>query len=283
MSHKPITDFYQVDAKYIDQLHFLQVELLKLQKYVAEHKLRLAIFFEGRDAAGKGSAIARFTQFLNPSTYRTIALGKPTKTERGQWYFQRYLRRLPNAGQMVFFDRSWYNRAVVEPVMGFCTPGSIPIVCAASKTTGKYADRRWADAGQVLVLHQDRGSKGPDPTAPGHSPHSLESEPGRSRRPGKMGRLLPLYKNRMFEKTSTEDSPWMIVQGKSREDSRIQAVQYILSLVDYDDRSPDLTPPDKSTSCLPGQRALPEVKVSRISIPILLLWYTYYFSLGSYY
>jgi len=83
--------------------------------------LRLAILFEGRDTAGKGSGIERFTQFLNPVSYDVVALGKPTKQEKGQCYFQRYIKRLPNPGEMVFFDRSWYNRAVVEPVMGFCS------------------------------------------------------------------------------------------------------------------------------------------------------------------
>jgi len=118
---KDIRSYYSVKEKYIDEIYLLQSELVKLQKYIADEKLRLAIIFEGRDTAGKGAAVRRFTQFLNPQHYQSVALGKPTKREKGQWYFQRYIKRLPNAGEMVFFDRSWYNRAVVEPVMGFCT------------------------------------------------------------------------------------------------------------------------------------------------------------------
>ena len=244
MNHKPITEFYQVDAKYIDQLHFLQVELLKLQKYIADHKLRLAIFFEGRDTAGKGSAIARFTQFLNPSTYRTVALGKPTETERGQWYFQRYLSRMPDPGQIVFFDRSWYNRAVVEPVLGFCTPNQYELFIQQVE----QLERMLIQDGLMLVKFW----------------FSIKMEDQKARIKQRLDTPLirwkvspvdlaaqekwddfTVYKNRMFEKTSNEDSPWLIVQGNTREDSRIQAMQYILSLMDYEDRSGELALPDK--------------------------------------
>lgn len=114
-------EYYNFDPSFIDELFLLQTELLKLQKYIYDHKLRMVILFEGRDTAGKGSGISRFTQFMNPQSYSTIALSKPTKNEKGQWFFQRYLKRLPNPGEMVFFDKSWYNRAVVDPVMGFCS------------------------------------------------------------------------------------------------------------------------------------------------------------------
>ena len=99
----------------------LQVELVKLQQWVKKNNKRVAIIFEGRDAAGKGGNIRRFTEHLNPRSMRLVALNKPTKVEKGQWYFRRYIQHLPNPGELVFFDRSWYNRAVVEPVMGFCT------------------------------------------------------------------------------------------------------------------------------------------------------------------
>jgi len=115
-----IQNYYTVSEEYIEELFLLQSELVKLQKHIHDQKLRLAIIFEGRDTAGKGAAVSRFTQFMNPRHFQAVALGKPTKRERGQWYFQRYIKRLPNSGEIVFFDRSWYNRAVVEPVMGFC-------------------------------------------------------------------------------------------------------------------------------------------------------------------
>ena len=108
--------------KYEVELERLQVELVKMQRWIQQTGRRLAILLEGRDAAGKGGAIRRFIEHLNPRAMRVVALPKPTEEERGQWYFQRYMKQLPNRGEMVFFDRSWYNRAVVEPVNGFCTP-----------------------------------------------------------------------------------------------------------------------------------------------------------------
>lgn len=107
--------------KYESTLAQLQSEFVNLQKWIAKKKLRVAILFEGRDAAGKGGSIKRFKEHLNPRTSRVVALTKPTEVEQGQWYFRRYIKVLPNPGEIVFFDRSWYNRAVVEPVMGFCT------------------------------------------------------------------------------------------------------------------------------------------------------------------
>ena len=106
---------------YQTELLKLQTELVDLQQWVAKHKKRVCIIFEGRDAAGKGGAIRRFTEHMNPRSVRVVALTKPTESEKGQWYFRRYIKELPEPGEIVFFDRSWYNRAVVEPVMGFCT------------------------------------------------------------------------------------------------------------------------------------------------------------------
>jgi polyphosphate kinase 2 (PPK2 family) len=106
---------------YETELLKLQTELVDLQHWVAKHKKRVCIIFEGRDAAGKGGAIRRFTEHLNPRSMRVVALTKPTEAEQGQWYFRRYIKELPQPGELVFFDRSWYNRAVVEPVMGFCS------------------------------------------------------------------------------------------------------------------------------------------------------------------
>ena len=106
---------------YEEELRTLQAELVKLQQFISKKKLRVAILFEGRDAAGKGGSIKRFVEHLNPRSMRVVALNKPTDVERGQWYFRRYIKELPNPGEIVFFDRSWYNRAVVEPVMKFCS------------------------------------------------------------------------------------------------------------------------------------------------------------------
>ena len=107
--------------RYLKELSQLQSEMVNLQQWVARHKHRVAVIFEGRDASGKGGAIKRFKEHLNPRSSRVVALAKPTVVERGQWYFRRYIKALPNPGELVFFDRSWYNRAGVEPVNGFCT------------------------------------------------------------------------------------------------------------------------------------------------------------------
>ena len=109
------------DLDYQEQLFKLQAELVNLQKWVTKNKKRVCIIFEGRDAAGKGGSIRRMTEHLNPRARRVVALSKPTEVEQGQWYFRRYIKEMPNPGELVFFDRSWYNRAIVEPVMGFCS------------------------------------------------------------------------------------------------------------------------------------------------------------------
>ena len=136
------------DPEFLD----LQVEMVRLQNSIRESGRRLLIIFEGRDAAGKGSTIMRFVRFLNPRHYRIVALSKPSEQESGQWYFQRYVKELPNPGEIVFFDRSWYNRAVVEPVMGFCSQREYKFFgagCAARE----HAQGRWPAYDQILVLH----------------------------------------------------------------------------------------------------------------------------------
>jgi polyphosphate kinase 2 len=243
MKRQTLEEFYQVNPKYIEQLYLLQTELLKLQKHIYEQQLRLAILFEGRDTAGKGSAIFRFSQFLNPRDYRIVALGKPTEQERGQWYFQRYIQHLPNAGEMVFFDRSWYNRAVVEPVMGFCTPQQYE----RFMNQVQMLEQMLVDDGILLVKFW----------------FSIEMEEQKERiqerlsSPLKRWKVSPVdlaaqekweeftqYKEQMYQRTHTPSAPWMIVKGSDREESRIQTMKYVLSLVDYKDKSPDLEAPD---------------------------------------
>ena len=119
------------NLRYEEELRILQTELVTLQQWIAKKNQRVAIIFEGRDAAGKGGSIKRFVEHLNPRSMRVVALSKPTEVERGQWYFRRYIKELPNPGEIVFFDRSWYNRAVVEPVMGFCDKKAVSGLYAA--------------------------------------------------------------------------------------------------------------------------------------------------------
>ena len=123
--NKANESFYEevlTKIEYEDELRQLQGEMVNLQNWIQKTGKKVAIIFEGRDASGKGGTIKRFKEHLNPRAMRVVALNKPTEVERGQWYFRRYIKELPNKGEIVFFDRSWYNRAVVEPVMGFCTP-----------------------------------------------------------------------------------------------------------------------------------------------------------------
>jgi len=245
MNKSIIEEFYQVNPKYIEELYFLQVELLKLQKHIKEKGMRMAILFEGRDTAGKGAAIFRFTQFLNPREYKTVALGKPTRVQKGQWYFQRYLKELPNVGEITFFDRSWYNRAVVEPAMSFCNEKQyqqfmeqVPVLEKMLIDDGVILIKFWFSIDRIQQSQRIQE---------------------RIENPLKQWKVSPVdlaaqnkweeftqYKNLMFEKTSTDYSPWINIKSPSREESRIQAMRYVLSVVDYADRSEKLLPPDNS-------------------------------------
>lgn len=244
MKKRTIEEFYQVDSRYIEELYFLQVELLKLQKHIHENKLRLAVLFEGRDTAGKGAAIFRFSQFLNPRAYRIIALGKPTEEERGQWYFQRYLKVLPNAGEIVFFDRSWYNRAVVEPVMGFCTPEQYELFMEQVS----HLEKMLVNDGILLVKFWFSID----------ATQQKERIKERQENPLKRWKVSPVdlaaqekwddftaYKNTMFKRTHTAYAPWVVIKGRTREESRIQAMRYLLSTIEYENRSNELLAPEK--------------------------------------
>ncbi|NND34251.1 MAG: polyphosphate kinase 2 [Saprospiraceae bacterium] len=243
MRKESIEEHYQINQKYIPELYLLQVELVKLQKYISENRLRMLILFEGRDTAGKGSAIFRFTQFLNPREYRVVALGKPSETQRGQWYFQRYLKELPNAGEMVFFDRSWYNRGVVEPVMGFCSETEHQLFMKQVNQVEKLL----VDDGIMIIKFW----------------FSIESETQAERikerlmSPLKRWKVSPVdlaaqekwddftqHKLETFNHTHTRECPWMIIRCEEREYARIQAMRYVLSLLPYEGKSEEIQNPD---------------------------------------
>ncbi len=237
-----IRDYYSVNPEHIDELFLLQSELVKLQMHISNKKLRLAILFEGRDTAGKGAAIARFTQFLNPQHYQAVALGKPTKREKGQWYFQRYIKQLPNAGEMVFFDRSWYNRAVVEPVMGFCTKEQYDLFM---NQVNLFEDMIIDDGIKLVKFWFSIDSQG--------QKSRIEK---RLNSPLERWKVSPVdlaaqdkwedftkYKEAMFLNAHSDNSPWIIVRGAKREEMRIQAMRYILSLYDYEGKSSEVLAP----------------------------------------
>ena len=225
----------EIDAEYVRELARLQLELLKLQTHLRETRGRLAVLFEGRDTAGKGGAILRFTQRLMPRHMRIVALSKPTETEAGQWYFQRYIRQLPDPGEAVFFDRSWYNRAVVEPVMGFCTPEQYERFM--QQVTG--FERMLVDDGIVLVklwfsINRSEQAKRLDrrrdnpllrwklSTVDQLAQQSWES--------------FTRHKEEMFARTSTDVAPWHVVVGDAKKAARLEAIRHVLSRVDYAER-----------------------------------------------
>lgn len=222
--------------RYEEDLEQLQIELVKLQRWVQDKGLRLAILFEGRDAAGKGGTIRRFTEHLNPRALRVVALPKPTEEERGQWYFQRYIRQLPNRGEIVFFDRSWYNRAVVEPVNGFCTPAQYEMYM---KQVNEFEHMLYED-GIILIKFWFSIAK----------EEQLNRFESRKRNPLKQWKLSPVdmqaqdkweiytkYKEEMFSRTHTSYCPWIIVKANNKQKARLEAIRYVLSIANYDNKN----------------------------------------------
>lgn len=219
--------------KYEEELNELQIELLKMQGWAAASNKRIAILFEGRDAAGKGGTIRRFVEHLNPRSIRIVALPKPTEEERGQWYFRRYINQLPNSGELVFFDRSWYNRAVVEPVNGFCTKEDYKLFLEQVISYEKML----TESGVILIKFWLDTSK----------EEQAERFEARKESPLKQWKFSPIdekaqelwdvyteYRDAMFKKTHTSTCPWVIVQADDKKDARLAAIRYVLNLLDYD-------------------------------------------------
>ncbi len=223
------------ELKYEDELVRLQIELVKLQRWVAENGKRIAIIFEGRDAAGKGGTIRRFTEHLNPRAMRVVALPKPTDAEKGQWYFQRYSVQLPNPGEIVFFDRSWYNRAVVEPVNGFCTKAEYQ---RFMQQVPEFEHMLYED-GLVLIKFWFSIAK----------EEQAKRFESRKQNPLKQWKLSPIdeqaqnkweqythYKEEMFSKTHTSYSPWILVKANNKLRARLESIRYVLNHIPYDDK-----------------------------------------------
>ncbi|SHJ70199.1 polyphosphate kinase 2, PA0141 family [Malonomonas rubra DSM 5091] len=226
-------DFFSLenDPEYLR----LQTEMVALQRSIIDNQKRLLIIFEGRDTAGKGGAIMRFVRYINPRYYRIVALPKPTDMEMGQWYFQRYIKELPNPGEIVLFDRSWYNRAVVEPVMNFCT-----------------SDQYDRFINQVVLLEEMLHEDGLRIIKFWFSIDSSEQKERleeRRQNPLKQWKLstvdakaqekwqeYTLYKEMMFSKTSTPKNPWVVIKGNDKDMARLEAMRYVLSKVNYSDK-----------------------------------------------
>ena len=224
---------------YEEQKARLQVELLKVQDWVKESGRKIVILFEGRDAAGKGGTIKRFTEHLNPRGARVVALDKPTETEKTEWYFQRYIRHLPHAGEIVLFDRSWYNRAGVERVMGFCSAQQY----LEFMRQVPELERMFVRSGIVLFKYWFSVSRD-------EQRRRFES---REQDALKQWKLSPVdrqslgkweayteAKEAMFFYTDTADAPWTIVKSDDKKRARLNCMRHFLSSLPYDDRDPEV-------------------------------------------
>ncbi|MCL2453694.1 MAG: polyphosphate kinase 2 [Micrococcales bacterium] len=229
------------DEVYEAELFRLQSELVKLQRWTQATGARVVVIFEGRDAAGKGGAIKRITEYLSPRVVRIAALPAPTEREKGQWYFQRYVAHLPAAGEIVLFDRSWYNRAGVERVMGFCTPAEYarfmrqtPLFEQMLIDDGILLRKYWFSVSDAEQLRRFR-SRLKDPVRQWKlSPMDLES----------IARWedYSRAKDEMMVHTDTPASPWFVVESDVKKHARLNMISHLLSSIPYTD-----TPRDKIT------------------------------------
>lgn len=218
---------------YEEDLLKLQAELVDFQQWVAKHNKRVCLIFEGRDAAGKGGAIRRFTEHLNPRSMRVVALNKPNKVEKGQWYFRRYIKVLPNPGEIVFFDRSWYNRAVVEPVMGFCTKQQYDEFMVQ---VNEFEHMLYEDGVHFFKFWFSISKE-----------EQLSRFTSRLQNPLKIWKFSPVdqegqnrwdeytfYKEQMFSRTHTSFCPWTIIKTNNKKEARLESIRHVLSRFEYE-------------------------------------------------
>jgi len=233
----------QVALRFYEQtkeLELYQAEMIKLQQHIEKHQKKLIILFEGRDAAGKGSLIGTVSRYLNPKHYKIVALGRPTQEQKTQWYFQKYVQHFPSGGQIVLFDRSWYNRAMVEPVFGFCTPKEhedfmkdvigferslqrqeivlLKLYLSVKKSVQaqRFEQRRIDPLRQWKLSEVDLQSQG------------LWDE-------------FSKMKYKMFYFTDHKDAPWSVIRSNDKHKARIEAMKFILNSMEYENRSQTLS------------------------------------------
>jgi polyphosphate kinase 2 len=242
-----------------------QVELLKLQRYLEDRKIPMVVIFEGRDAAGKGGAIRRITRYMNEKHYQVVALGKPTEEQRNQWYFQRYIEHFPTGGKMVVFDRSWYNRAMVEPVFGFCTDEEYEAFLRGVVGFEKDLARQ----GMVLIKLYFSVSK--------------EEQARRFKRrkddPLRQWKLSEVdlqaqdhwdafteMKYQMLKRTSTIAAPWTVIRSEDKQKARLNTMKVLLNALPYPGRDPDLDFAPDPEIVISGARELEWMEAQRISL-----------------
>ncbi len=226
---------------YMNELKRLQIELVKLQEYIKFNGMKVVVLFEGRDAAGKGGVIKRITQRLNPRICRVVALSVPTEKEKTQWYFQRYVSHLPAAGEMVLFDRSWYNRAGVEHVMGFCTKSeyqeflrSCPEFERMLIRSGIILIKYWFS---ITATEQEKRFQArlEDPVKRWKlSPMDLKSR--------QMWDEYTMAKINMFAHTDIQEAPWYVVKADNKKKARLNCISSLLNLIPYQDITPEVKP-----------------------------------------
>ncbi len=219
-------------ARYDQRIRARQAELISLQSWVVDNNERVVVLFEGRDAAGKGGAIRRVTAHLNPRKFRVVALDKPTEDEQRQWYFQRYVERLPRPGEIVFFDRSWYNRAVVEPVMGFCTQAEYAIFMNQVNDF----ERMIVESGIRLIKFYfsiDKAEQARRFEAIKADPRKRWKHTPVDARAQELWDDYTAYKERMFEATNRQTAPWVIIDANDKMSARLTAIEHILDAVPY--------------------------------------------------
>jgi polyphosphate kinase 2 len=220
---------------YERQLHDLQIELMKMQGQVRKDGMRIVMLFEGRDAAGKGGTIKRFTEHMNPRGARVVALEKPSDKERTQWYFQRYVAHLPAAGEIVFFDRSWYNRAMVEPVMGFCTDEEnkrflkdVPMFEQMLVKDGIMLFKFYFSVSKKEQLRRFKSRHGDMLKQYKISPVDEQAQ--------ELWDQYTVKKFQMLSETNRTVAPWTIVRSDVKKLARLNCIKYVLSQVDYRDK-----------------------------------------------
>ena len=236
---KPVEKKERLDKKFYEkELAKLQVELVKLQEWIKHEGLQVIVLFEGRDAAGKGGVIKRIMQRLNPRVCRVVALGIPTEREKSQWYFQRYVPHLPAAGEMILFDRSWYNRAGVERVMGFCTEDELREFLRSCP----QFERMLIRSGIILIKYWFSVSDE-------EQEHRFQE---RINDPVKRWKLSPMdlesrrkwvdyskAKDEMFAYTDIKQAPWWVVTADDKRRARLNCIAHLLSIIPYKDLTPE--------------------------------------------
>ena len=219
--------------EYIKKLKKLQVELIKLQTHIIKNNQKVIVIFEGRDSAGKGGAIRRMTERINPRYFRIIALPRPTEEEQSQWYFQRYIKAFPKAGEILFFDRSWYNRAVVEPVDGFCTEDEYDIFMSQVNDF----ERMIMESGiQLVKIYMSISKKEQNKRfiEIKNNPLKLWKMSNVDEKAQELWDSYTLYKNKMFANTKISGIPFKVIKANRKTDARIEAIEYLLEKIPYD-------------------------------------------------